>query len=295
MFLRRSSRHGFTLIELLVVIAIIAILIALLLPAVQQARESARRTQCSNNLKQIGLAIHNYHDTHNRFPLSTIDVSLSRSGIFASILPFLDQGNTYQQYNFSLGNTDPANLLAVSQRIPVYLCPTAPFRRPVPIPGCDANSRAPGTYAASTGSLDPYGSVAGGNPNNGAIVNVSSGSTSMRDLTDGSSTTLLVGESAWNFSDYMFTSGTCSGQVRWGFTYWSSPYPLATAFTTLGPFNPKKMEGDSSRLSSFRSEHIGVVNMLMCDGSARYISENIDHNLLNSLATRSGGEVISEF
>lgn len=295
MSLSHRSRRGFTLIELLVVIAIIAILIALLLPAVQQARESARRTQCSNNLKQIGLAIHNYHDTHNRFPLSSIDATLGRSGIFASILPFLDQGNTYQQYNFSLGNSDPANLVAVSQRIPAYLCPTAPFRRAVPIAGCDANSRAPGTYAASTGSLDPYGSFTSGNPNNGAIVNVSSGSTSMRDLTDGSSSTLLVGESAWNFPDYMFTSGACSGQVRWGFTYWSSPYPLATAFTTLGPFNPKKMEGDSSRLSSFRSEHIGVVNMLMCDGSARYVSENIDHNLLNALATRSGGEVIGEF
>lgn len=295
MSLNRRSRRGFTLIELLVVIAIIAILIALLLPAVQQARESARRTQCSNNLKQIGLAIHNYHDTHNRFPLSSIDATLGRSGIFASILPFLDQGNTYQQYNFSLGNSDPANLIAVSQRIPAYLCPTAPFRRAVPISGCDANNRAPGTYAASTGSLDPYGTFAGGNPNNGAIVNASSGSTSMRDLTDGSSSTLLVGESAWNFPDYMFTSGACSGQVRWGFTYWSSPYPLATAFTTLGPFNPKKMEGDSSRLSSFRSEHIGVVNMLMCDGSARYVSENIDHNLLNSLATRSGGEIIGEF
>lgn len=295
MSLSRRSRRGFTLIELLVVIAIIAILIALLLPAVQQARESARRTQCSNNLKQIGLAIHNYHDTHNRFPLSSIDATLGRSGIFASILPFLDQGNTYQQYNFSLGNSDPANLVAVSQRIPAYLCPTAPFRRAVPISGCDANNRAPGTYAASTGSLDPYGTFTGGNPNNGAIVNASSGSTSMRDLTDGSSSTLLVGESAWNFPDYMFTSGACSGQVRWGFTYWSSPYPLATAFTTLGPFNPKKMEGDSSRLSSFRSEHIGVVNMLMCDGSARYVSENIDHNLLNALATRSGGEVIGEF
>jgi prepilin-type N-terminal cleavage/methylation domain-containing protein len=294
----RRSRRGFTLIELLVVIAIIAVLIALLLPAVQQARESARRTQCSNNLKQIGLAIHNYHDSDTRFPLSSIDSTLGRSGIFASILPYLDQGNTYQQYNFSLGNSDPSNLTAVSQRIPAFLCPTAPFRRPVPISGCDANSRAPGTYAASTGSLDPYGTSTGGNPNNGAIVNASSGSTSMRDLTDGSSSTLLCGESAWNFGDYLWgamPATPCSGQVRWGFTYWSSPYPLATAFTTAGPFNPKSMQGDSSRLSSFRSEHIGVVNMLLCDGSARYVSENIDHNLLNSLATRAGGEVVGEF
>lgn len=291
----RSSRRAFTLIELLVVIAIIAILVSLLLPAVQQAREAARRTQCSNNLKQIGLAIHNYHDANGRFPLSSIEPTLGRSGVFASILPFMDQANVYQRYDFNLGNSDPANLAAVSQRIQAYLCPSAPFRRPVPISGCDANDRAPGTYAVCTGSGDPYGTISSGSPNNGAIINSGSGSTAMRDLTDGASNTLLAGESAWNFPDYMFTSGPCNGQVRWGFTYWSSPYPFATAFTTQGPFNPKKRDGDSNRLANFRSEHIGVVNMLLCDGSVRYISEYIDHTLLDGLATRSGGEVVGEF
>lgn len=288
-------QRGFTLIELLVVIAIIAVLIALLLPAVQQAREAARRTQCSNNLKQIGLAIHNYHDTNTRFPLSSIDTAHARSGAFASILPYIDQANLYQRYDFSLGNSDPANLIAVSQKITAYLCPSAPFRRPVPISGCDANNRAPGTYAVSTGSGDPWGTVASGAPHNGAIVNAGSGSTSMRDIIDGTSSTFLAGESAWNFADYLFTSGPCNGQVRWGFTYWSSPYPLATAFTTRGPFNPKSRADDSDRLANFRSEHIGVVNMLLCDGSVRYVSENIDHTLLDKLATRAGGETVGEF
>lgn len=291
----RSSRCGFTLIELLVVIAIIAVLIALLLPATQQARESARQAQCSNNLKQIGLALHNYHDTHGKFPLSSIDSALGRSSVFAGILPMIDQANLYQKYDFSLQNTDPKNLSAVSQRIAVYLCPTAPFRRAVPISGCDSNHRAPGTYAVSTGSDDPYGTINGGNPNNGAIVNSASGSTSMRDIIDGTSLTILGGESAWNFPDYLFTSTPCSGQVRWGFTYWSSPYPLATAFTTKGPFNPKKRDGDSNRLANFRSEHIGVVNMLFCDGSSRFVSEYIDHKALDALATRAGAEAIGDF
>lgn len=295
MFRFRSSRPAFTLIELLVVIAIIAILVALLLPAVQQAREAARRTQCSNNLKQIGLAIHNYHDTNSRFPLSSIEPTLSRSGAFASLLPYIDQANLYQKYDFSLGNSDPANLTAVSQRIATYLCPSAPFRRPVPISGCDANDRAPGTYAVATGSGDPWGTIASGAPNNGAIVNSGSGSTSMRDISDGTTSTLLGGESAWNFADYTFTSGPCNGQIRWGFSYWSSPYPLATAFTTRGAFNPKSRNGDSNRLANFRSEHLGLVNMLFCDGSVRYLSENIDHTLLDNLATRAGGEPVGEF
>ncbi len=290
-----SRRSGFTLIELLVVIAIIAILIALLLPAVQQAREAARRTQCSNNLKQIGLAIHNYHDTFMKFPLASVDTGLARSSVFAAVLPYLDQANNYQLYDFSRGNSDPVNLAVVSQRIPTYLCPSAVIRRAVPIAGCDANNRAPGTYAVSTGSGDPWGTQASGAPNNGAIVNAGTGSTSMRDITDGTSNTFLTGESAWNFPDYTFTSGPCIGQVRWGFTYWSSPYPLATAFTTRGPFNPKTMSGDSTRLSNFRSDHIGVVNMLRCDGSAKYVSENIDHGLLDGIATRAGGEVVGEF
>jgi prepilin-type N-terminal cleavage/methylation domain-containing protein len=292
MLLKRRSR-GFTLVELLVVIAIIGILVALLLPAVQSARESARRISCSNNLKQIALAFHNYHDTYKYFPNSDAGGSITRASAFTAILAHLEQGNTYSLYDFSLGNSDPVNLQAVSQRIEVYLCPAASFRRKVPISGCDANDRAPGTYAVCTGSGDPWGSVAG-TPHNGAIVEHGSGITAMQDILDGTSTTLLAGEAHWNLEDYLFTSTPCNGQIRWGFTYWSSPYPLATAFTTMPPFNPKS--GGSAVLSRFRSDHAaGVVNFNFCDGSSRFLSENIDQNLLNALATRNGKEPVGSY
>lgn len=289
----RARQAGFTLIELLVVIAIIAVLMSLLLPAVQQAREAARRSQCSNNLKQIGLAFHNYHDTYRIFPNSEVGGTgtLGKASAFAAILPYIDQVPAWRLYDFSLGNSDAVNKLVVSQRIPVYLCPTAAIPREVPISGCDANDRAPGTYAVSTGTLDPFGPEGGGPPNTGVIISGKSGKVRMRDIVDGTSRTLLAGESAWNFDDYKFTSGPCNGQARWGFTYWSSPYPLATAFTTQPPFNPKRLEGDSMRLAHFRSDHAaGVVNFVFCDGSVRFISQYISQAVLDALATRDRAE-----
>lgn len=289
---RRQPRAAFTLIELLVVIAIIGVLVGLLLPAVQQARESARRTHCSNNLKQIGLALHNYHDTHLTLPPGSIDLGYSRSSAFTALLPFIDQSNSYAQYNFARTNTDPANQPVVSQRVSLYLCPSAIFPRAVPIDGCDANRRAPGTYAFSSGTRSPWGTYASNEPNNGAICNAGSGITSLRDLRDGASNTFAAGESAWNFADYMFTSGPCAGQPRWGFTYWSSPYPLSTLFSLQGPFNPKTLDGDSNRLASFRSDHVGAVNMLFADGRVRFFSEFTNANLLRALATRAGSEAV---
>ena len=280
-------RRAFTLIELLVVIAVIGILIALLLPAVQAAREAARRSSCQNNLKQIGLAVHLYHDTHHLLPPASTSPTLADSSGFAAILPFLEQSNLYSLYDFTKGNSDPVNLTAVSQRIKSYLCPSCAYARQVPITGCDANNRAPGTYAFSTGSLDPWA------VNNGAIATAWTPQTRLASILDGTSNTLLAGEAHWNFKDYLFATGLCAGQVRGGFSYWSSPYPLATGFSTRGPFNPKAMLGDATRLSNFRSSHPGGVNMAHVDGCVRFWPETVDHAVLDAAATRDGGETLT--
>jgi len=298
----RNRRTAFTLVELLVVIAIIGILVALLLPAVQAAREAARRTQCSNNLKQIGLAIHNYHDVFNVLPNANAggvaNSHLSGHSIFVAIMPMLELSSGFQLYDFNQGNTAPFNREVVSQNIPTYLCPTASFRRQVG-GECDA-FRAPGNYAPNVGSL-PYGNYDPRPEQNGPIVYAHSVAerTGFRDVTDGTSTTLMIGDSAYNLPDYLFSSGPCSGDRRYGFTYWANPFPLSVGFVTAYAFNPHDIPDDgvfdSNWLRSFRSEHAGIVNFTLVDGSVRSIAEAIDAGLLDALASRNGGEIVGSF
>lgn len=298
----RSSRSAYTLVELLVVIAIIGILVGLLLPAVQSAREAARRLQCQNNLKQIGLATHNYHDTFRQFPWVNANSTLSGGSLFVAVLPYMEQANAFRQYDFSRSNTDPVNLQVVSQALPFYYCPSDARRRDVP--SCDSdNGRAPGTYAVSIGSWDynPYWSFFRmQRPTlNGLIVYSDSTDqrTKFASVTDGSSNTLLVGETAYNLPDYKFTSGSCIGQSRFSFTYWCNPFPGSTACTTQYAFNPRDIADDgvfdAGWVRSFRSDHVGGVQFVFGDGSVHFLSDSIAVEVLDQLAARNDGEAIN--
>ncbi|MCA9129997.1 MAG: DUF1559 domain-containing protein [Planctomycetales bacterium] len=296
------SRAAFTLVELLVVIAIIGILVGLLLPAIQSARGATRKMQCQNNLKQIGLAVQNYHDMFRQFPWANANSTLNGGSLFVSVLPYMEQSNAFRLYDFTRSNSDPINQQVVSQQLPFYYCPSDARRRSVP--SCDSDAgRAPGTYAACIGTEDynqywsffrqPRPSL------NGMIVysDTVDNKTRFASVTDGTSNTLLVGETAYNLPDYKFQSGSCAGQPRFSFTYWCNPYPGSTACTTQFAFNPKDRGDDgiydAGWVRSFRSDHVGGVQFVFGDGSVHFISDSIAAETLDRLSARNDGEVFS--
>lgn len=282
-------RAGFTLIELLVVIAIIAILVGLLLPAVQQAREAARRSQCRNNLKQIGIAMHSYHDIYTTLPMGS---NSQVYGPFVAILPNIDGANLQGLYNFDLYYTDPANAEAINTQVPVYLCPTMVLKRPVPFTSC-AEPGAPGSYGASMGTsqLIGDGMFAGYNGFTAPIP------IRMRDVTDGLSNTIMCGEFNYQLEDYTWSAFSCPsdpsthGQPRWGSHRWAPGYPGVSLGHTDGDFNVNT----SANRVTWRSDHPGGAHFLMGDGATRFVPESIDAELLDALATRQGAEEMGDF
>lgn len=307
MIYRNSSmrRPGFTLIELLVVIAIIAILIALLLPAVQQAREAARRTQCKNNMKQIGLALHNYHDTYNSLAPGWVDWDglwadpLRTAHVNVAILPYLDAGNTANLYDFNV-RWDHENNEDLAQLMPVaYQCPSTPGAG-IPEPNSGFQTSDYTCLRSDTGWLT--------DDSPGKSMFDQNTFRRFRDVTDGLTNTIMIYESAGRSSLYVGMQTTTApdgwdGEYRSWTGYFNSGWLYnfrVTPDSGGGPPNVSYYVGNeiinvSNLYSAAFSFHVGGVQICLADGSGRFLSENIDMNLLSALTSVNGNEIVGEF
>jgi prepilin-type N-terminal cleavage/methylation domain-containing protein/prepilin-type processing-associated H-X9-DG protein len=277
--MRPANRPGFTLIELLVVIAIIAILIALLLPAVQKVREAAARAQCQNNLKQIGLALHSYHDTNKKFPQGAFDTNVTDNagwGWSTYILPQIEQEALYKQLNVASSTlmaqyaANPAAFTTLAQtHLSVYRCPSDGAERLLTERNFNAVGFAPTPYrVAKSNYLAVCGGGDTGRNNNTGVLFLSS-VTGFSDIRDGTSNTFLVGERDTRcFSGAWIGNQNPGGNGNTGTNY------------TLGrisvPLNSPNL-ADECR-DSFSSNHSGGANFLLGDGSVRFVSDTINYN-----------------
>lgn len=330
-FARR--RLGFTLIELLVVIAIIAILIALLLPAVQQAREAARRTQCRNNLKQIGLSLHNYHDTHSVFPYATANVAQSANATnpppanafhmvtnhtgWLMLLPYFDQGPLYNQFNFSWatsaragtgtlagGATNTAiNAAFSTARLQTLLCPSDNGPEVYPAAntsyGCGVANSAMTSYGFSVS-----------NANGGTNLWVVEGSTTrrmfglnsackIRDISDGTTNTVAVVETTRDVDDGDGQVWACASHVGTGINL-DAPNSagVINQFTCCTWRTPAMATTQFGRLGEWGepgSTHTGGLHILMADGAVRFLSQNVDRTTQQRLSRIADGNTLGEF
>ena len=284
-------RRAFTLIELLVVIAIIAVLIALLLPAVQQAREAARRTQCRNNMHQIGLAMHNYHDTHRCFPpawVRTVATNGQLHSMWVMLLPFMDEAALYNAYNFDryiLEACTPnnANQTVMASILSQYNCPSDSGPAVLTTWACGLHSDS--SYVANSGTNNKGSDTShqSGQPANTYGPFSPNSRVRIRDIRDGTSQTLAAGEQRHD-------TGIASYGVWQYKPVWSrggTGYNVMTI--TDNPMNPTSITP-----WSFTSMHEGGVFFLFCDGQVRFISENIDMGAYRSLSTIAGNELIDD-
>lgn len=305
----RLEKRGFTLVELLVVITIIGILIALLLPAVQAAREAARRAQCVNNLKQLALALHNYHQTFNLFPINyggngAYDATSTGHSWMTGILPYIEQQPLYSQIDFTQPLSNANNTTVSKTPISGFLCPSDSSRTGKMNPVANLNDeRAITNYKGCAGAnwnWEDYTGVSwptGRWPNdpngldrgNGLICrngdNQPGNYTSMADIRDGSSNTFAIGECvpSWCLHTWWYWFNSCTATCGIPLNYRKG----------MGDAYLVSQYGDWGRNYSFFSQHPGGGNFALCDGSVRYVSDAIDINIYRAMATISGGETLN--
>ena len=278
-------RRAFTLIELLVVIAIIAVLIALLLPAVQQAREAARRTQCRNNLHQIGLALHNYHDQSNTFPPGSINqppnsaANPPYTACLALILPMIDETSLYNAINFSHNVGGAQNTTASGAVLMQYCCPSDQAPKAVTAYGGAPPGRSC-NYVVNAGSTrlggrGPFSLSATTGPF------VCNSRVRIRDVRDGTSNTLAAGESTLGLRSCL------DAGPMWAVGKYDSCYG-----DTSRSINTQPITNDCHTV--FGSTHEGGCFFLFIDGQVRFISENIDMSTYKALSTIAGNELIDD-
>lgn len=310
--MRLKNRLAFTLVELLVVIAIIGVLVGLLLPAVQAAREAARRMQCSNNLKQIGLALHNYHDTHKAFPplwVSTTGPS-DRANWITMTLPFVEQANLNATYDANTTTGGGAgNAFLNRTDIATFRCPSAPQHPPAPYPTIPAAqfTWALGNYVCNNG-LGPMRSV----PVAQGIATVAkpgvfgcNSKIGIREMIDGTSNTLLVSEVIANASNA--TRSDWRGNLTYPefcMFHWNeppnSPTPdrlrdvLCISTPRIPCVGVYTAYNNRNIIVTARSFHTGGVQAVFGDGSVRFVTQSINLTTWQGLGSPGGGEVVSD-
>ena len=289
-----KRQFGFTLIELLVVIAIIGILIAMLLPAIQAAREAARRMQCSNNLRQISIGTHLYCDSHGSLPPARTIVDgggMAFGSTLLIILPYVEQAATLVVYDPEAGILDEKNRGVATTPIPIYRCPSMVLTRTVPDFECTGEYGAPGSYAISTGTNHTL------QTHTGVMVRPEEGPIAIKDVVDGTSNTIMFGEFDFGLEGLPWLSCSpsrstgCGGRSQWAVGVHGGGW---TWGSTLGEFNPTVYTKGTSYAFNFRSDHPGGVNFAMVDGSVRFVNEAVQHDTLDAFATRAGEEIIEQ-
>ncbi|MEW4565430.1 DUF1559 domain-containing protein [Bremerella sp. JC770] len=322
----RANRNGFTLVELLVVIAIIGVLIALLLPAVQQAREAARRMQCTNNLKQIGLALHNHHDTYGVFPAGAVpsENNTNRYGpsFFVYLLPYLEQNSLYEQTNRANNtwNSSPNRELYEELELDFVVCPSSPVPVLSPTGTSSTIAATAAQYVGIAGAADDSNfsenrnrkccNCCGGSNDDGIIASggvlVPNEEFNMSAVVDGTSNTGVVSE----WSNYVKDSSGTNYRIDsrhyigmgtdrdWTVDSGTGTYRRAFSITTIRwPINhndytlPGVHENHGAN-NGLHSAHPGGVNFLVTDGSVRFLPETIEMTTLKRLVTRDDGQVV---